>query len=248
MFGKKKRLLTEQEDRIRTLEQQLNALSEENKKLKDRIVDVERRERGIGRAINEATATADKMIAEAQRKAGAMLEQTQNDCDAAKRDAEQLVDDAYRNARDIVKEAEAEGQQKRDDAQRQIEQYAALLNGYDQLVQEQMQMAEDNARRFAELSRALHESVPQLLNADGTPLPGIGNTEGKSQTDDAPYLNEELPDYESKPLSFEPQKENGTGEERLWTVDQIASDDEDQGGTHVDDIIDEILAATEDEA
>jgi vacuolar-type H+-ATPase subunit H len=116
MFGKKNRTIAEQKDQIDRLTQQLETLIADNKRLKERIIDVERRERGIGRAINEATATADKMIAEAQRKAGAMLEKTQNDCDAAKRDADQLVDDAYRSARDIVKEAEAEGQQKRDDA------------------------------------------------------------------------------------------------------------------------------------
>lgn len=244
MFGKKKRVIAEQDERIKALEQQLESLTADNKKLRDRIIDVERRERGIGRAINEATVTADKMIAEAQRKAGAMIEQTQIDCDAAKRDAEQLVDDAYRNARDIVKEAEAEGQQKRDDVQRQIERYAALLNGYDALVQEQIQMAQDGAKRFLELSRALHESVPKLLNADGTPMPGLGQAEENA---DAPYLNEDLPDYEANPLSFEPQKESA-GDERLWTVDQIAGDGGEQETSHVDDIIDEILAATEDDA
>ena len=245
MFGKKNRTIAEQKDQIDRLTQQMETLIADNKRLKERIIDVERRERGIGRAINEATATADKMIAEAQRKAGAMLEKTQNDCDAAKRDADQLVDDAYRSARDIVKEAEAEGQQKRDDAQRQIEQYAALLNGYDALVQEQIQMAQDNARRFAELSRALHESVPQLLNADGTPMPGLGQAEENA---DAPYLHGDLPDYEANPLTYEPQKSGASGDERLWTVDQIAGSGEGQGGSHVDDIIDEILAATEDDA
>ncbi len=245
MFGKKKRVIAEQDERIKALEQQLESLTADNKKLRDRIIDVERRERGIGRAINEATVTADKMIAEAQRKAGAMIEQTQIDCDAAKRDAEQLVDDAYRNARDIVKEAEAEGQQKRDDVQRQIERYAALLNGYDALVQEQIQMAQDGAKRFLELSRALHESVPQLLNADGTPLPGLSKPETAAPDD--PLTGETLPDYESHPFTFEPQKESA-GDERLWTVDQIAGDGGEQETSHVDDIIDEILAATEDDA
>jgi hypothetical protein len=245
MFGKKKRTIAEQSERIKALEQQLESLTADNKKLKERIIDVDRRERGIGRAINEATVTADKMIAEAQRKAGAMLEQTQIDCDAAKRDAEQLVDDAYRNARDIIKEAEAEGQQKRDDAQRQIEQYAALLNGYDALVQEQIQMAQDGAKRFLELSRALHEAVPQLLNADGTPMPGLATPEEPETPGDPP--GEPLPDYETHPFAFEPQKD-GSGDERLWTVDQITKDGDGEGGTQVDDIIDEILAATEDEA
>ncbi len=173
MFGKKQRIIAEQEERIRVLEQQLESLTADNKRLKDRVIDVERRERGIGRALNEATAAADNMIADAQRKAGALLEQTQGECDAQRKKADRIVDDAYRSAREIVREAEDEGLQKRHAMQQQIEQYAALLNGYDALVQEQLEIAKDNARKFSELSAALHDAVPQLLNADGSPLPGL---------------------------------------------------------------------------
>ena len=94
MFGKKKRIIAEQEEQIRSLEQQLESLSSDNKRLKDRIIDVERRERGIGRALNEATATADNMIADAQRKAAVLLEQTQGECDSLRKKAERVVDDA----------------------------------------------------------------------------------------------------------------------------------------------------------
>ena len=55
MFGKKQRIIAEQEERIRALEQQIETLTADNKRLKDRVIDVERRERGIGRALNEAT-------------------------------------------------------------------------------------------------------------------------------------------------------------------------------------------------
>ncbi len=244
MFGKKQRIIAEQEERIRILEQQIESLTADNKRLKDRVIDVERRERGIGRALNEATATADNMIADAQRKAGAMLEQTQGECDAQRKKADRIVDDAYRSAREIVREAEDEGQQKRNSMQQQIEQYAALLNGYDVLVQEQLEMAKDHARKFSELSAALHNAVPQLLNVDGSPLPGLDQPDESSEDQsDVP----DMPDYQAHPLSYTPSSES-SGDDQLWTVDKIASDPNTTGGSDVDAIIDEILAATEDDA
>ena len=115
MFGKKKRIIAEQEERIQSLEKQLETLSADNKRLKERVIDVERRERGIGRALNEATATADNMITDAQRKAAAILEKVQGECETQRQKAERIIDDAYRNAREIVREAENEGVQKRDE-------------------------------------------------------------------------------------------------------------------------------------
>ena len=240
MFGKKNRLIAEQEERIRSLEQQIESLNSDNKRLKDRVIDVERRERGIGRTLNEAAATADKMISEAQQKAAEMLEQTQGECDSLREKAESIVEDAYRSAREIVREAEEEGTQKRADMQQQLEQYAALLGHYDAVVQEQLQSAEEGAKRFAELARSLHESVPQLLGADGSPLLG-------TQTSNAePETPEDVPDYEANPLNFAPSRENG--EDTLWTVDKIAGSGNGDTDSDVDAIIDEILAATEDDA
>lgn len=245
MFGKKNRIIAEQEDRIRALEQQLETLTADNKRLKDRMIDVERRERGIGRALNEATATVDNMIADAQKKSAVLLEQTQGECDTLRKKAERTVDDAYRSAREIVREAEDENEKKRLALQQQIEQYSALLGHYDAMVQEQLQTAQDSAKRFAELSRALHESVPKLLGADGAPLPGLSASEsvGKAASADIP----DMPDYQSQPLSFPPSRE-GSGEEQLWTVDRIASDSDSDTGSDVDAIIDDILAAAEVEA
>ena len=242
MFGKKSRLIAEQEERIRSLEQQLDAASSDNKRLKDRMIDVERRERGIGRALNEATATVDNMITDAQRKASVLLEQTQNECDSLRKKAERVVDDAYRTAREIVREAEDEGNKKRKEMQNQIDQYTALLSNYDAMVQEQIQAAQDGAKRFAELSRALHESVPKLLGADGAPLAALktAETDSDQQASDVP----DMPDYASHPLDFQPSREGG--EEQLWTVDKIAGTAKPDTDSDVDAIIDEILAAAED--
>lgn len=242
MFGKKKRIIAEQEDQIRSLEQQLEASAADNKRLKDRIIDIERRERGIGRALNEATAAADNMIAEAQKKAAALLEQAQSECDSLRKKAERVVDDAYRSAREIVREAEEESAKKRAELQHQIEQYAALLGHYDAMVQEQLEAAQDGAKRFAELSRALHESVPKLLGADGSPLTGLHKPDagaGESSSD-VP----DMPDYAAHPLSFAPSRENG-GDDQLWTVDKIAGNGDEDTESDVDAIIEDILAATE---
>ena len=240
MFGKKKRLIAEQEERIRSLEQQVESLTSDNRRLKDRVIDVERRERGIGRTLNEAAATADKMISEAQQKAADMLNETQGECDSLREKAESIVEDAYRSAREIVREAEEEGAQKRADIQRQIEEYAALLKHYDTVVQEQLQSAEEGAKKFADLARSLHESMPQLLGADGSPLLD-------DKTPDAePETPEDVPDYEAHPLNVAPSRESG--DEQLWTVDKIAGGGNGDTDSDVDAIIDEILAATEDDA
>lgn len=244
MFGKKQRIIADQEEQIRSLKQQLESLASDNKRLKDRIIDVERRERGIGRALNEATATAENMITDAQRKANVLLDQTKSECEALRNKAESVVDDAYRSAREIIREAEDENEKKRNELQQQIEQYSALLGHYDAMVQEQLQAAQDGAKRFAELSRALHEAVPQLLGVDGSPLSGL-----TASDTDAEHVSDvpDMPDYTVNPLSYTPSRE-GSGEEQLWTVDKIAKNVGDEKGSDVDAIIDEILAATEDDA
>lgn len=255
MFGKKKRMIEEQRQKIAELERTITGLTEENAKYAERVADVERRESGIGRAISEATVTADKMIDDAQKQAGALLEQAQADCDAAKRDAENMVDDAYRNARDIVKEAETEGERKLGEVQERIDTYAALLRTYDRLVQEQIQIAQDNAKRFAELSRALHNAVPQILSQEGTllePEETPVQEEPKSENPaeepsaDANEDAEPVEDAgEGTPLSDETIDDAaGSGDERLWTVDEIARKPE-SGESHVDAIINEIITASE---
>ena len=244
MFGKKRRVIAEQEERIKALEQQVESLNSDNKRLKDRVIDVERRERGIGRTLNEAAATAEKMISEAQQKSDSMLNETQVACDSLREKAESVVEDAYRSAREIVREAEEEGAQKRADMQQQIEQYAALLRHYDAVVQEQLQSAESGAKRFAELARSLHESVPQLLGADGSPLLDAQTSDAEPEKASADIP--EAPDYEAHPLSITPSRESG--DEQLWTVDKIAGGTDGDIDSDVDAIIDEILAATEDDA
>ena len=221
MFGKKQRTIAEQQKQIEAMKAEIDRLQQENQAFSARVAEIERRENGIGRAISEATATADSLIASAERKADALIEQTQADCDAAKRDAENLVDDAYRNARDIVKEAEATGQQKLDEVDAQINQYATLLNAYDALVQEQMQQAQDHAKRFYELSQALHHNVPKILSADGTLL-----------------IPEPVEEVKEQPAA--------SAEEHLWTVDEVAHANSTGKEAHVDAIIEDILrAATE---
>lgn len=231
MFGKKKRMIEEQRAKISELERKLGLLEEENRSFKDREIDLNRREVSIGRVILEATEAADKTVAEAQDKADVLLKEAQDDREAAKRDADRLVEDAYRNARDIVKEAEQTGQQKLDETQERIEQYATLLNSYDKLVQEQIRMAEDNAKRFSDLSRALHEAVPKLLASDGTPLLDEEKTEAVFEP------------AEPDPAPADGPQENEPAEEKLWTVDEIAKDVP-EANAQVDTIIDEILSAS----
>ena len=63
MFGTKKKTIAEQAERIRALEQQAQTLSDDNQRMKERMDDVERRERGIGRTATQ-TRTKGDLLAE----------------------------------------------------------------------------------------------------------------------------------------------------------------------------------------
>ena len=265
---RKKVVIQQQAARISELEEQLNKLTQENQNLKIKVDGIEERERCIGRTLTEATASAHKTIEDAQREAGAMLEQSRQECDTAQRDAEILVDDAYQNARDIVKEAEASSKQTMDDTHARLEAYAALLNGYDKLVQENIRMAEDSAKRYAELAHALHASVPQLFGTDGKLIhaaqPAEAMPEPMPEEEPAPVeeaapveepeADEELEADEEpaaeaeaeEPKEFYQGTRSTPIEERMWTVGEIA--EEEAAPTHVDDIIDDILQASKDGA
>ena len=203
MFGKKARQIREQAERIEELEAQLAAYERENLTLSERVQSFESRER------------SERVVSDAQRQAGEILEQSQSDSDAARRDAEQLVDTAYQNARDIVREAETESQKRLDETQEQIESYAALLSNYDQLVQENIRTAEENARKFAELAQELHAAVPQILSSDGKLI-------------------------EAPREAGESEKPQG---EKLWTVSELSGEEAEE--TPVDAIIDGILDAAD---
>ena len=227
MFGKKAKQIREQEERIFQLESKLSEMEQEKEKLATRVAEFESRESAIVRALTDAATQAQKVVSDAQMEAGAILEQSQADSESAKRDAEQIVDDAYQSARDIVKEAEETSQKKLDDTQSQIEAYVTLLGSYDKLVQENIRSAEESARRYVELAAKLHAAVPQILSADGK--------------------LKELPETAKEPQPEAPKAaaaagESHAGEEKLWTVSEIASD-EGEELSHVDAIIDGILGA-----
>lgn len=227
MRMRKKELIRLQTEKIVDLEQQINTLLKANDELQKKVDGLEEKERCIGKTLTEATATADRTISDAQRQAGELLEQAQMDLDAAKRDSEIIVDEAYQSARTIIKEAEQDSDQKRQDVQSQIEAYAALLNGYNKLIQENIRQAEDSARRYAELASALRESLPQLLNAEGKLI-------------EAPVLTGEPNPTEAEEFK---EQEDAANEERMWTVNDIAESTE--GERPVETIIEEIIQATE---
>ena len=227
MRMRKKELIRLQTEKIVDLEQQINTLLKANEELQKKVDGLEEKERCIGKTLTEATATADRTISDAQRQAGELLEQAQMDLDAAKRDSEIIVDEAYQSARTIIKEAEQDSDQKRQDVQSQIEAYAALLNGYNKLIQENIRQAEDSARRYAELASALRDSLPQLLNAEGKLI-------------ETPVLTGEPIPTEAEEFK---EQEDAANEERMWTVNDIAESTE--GERPVETIIEEIIQATE---
>lgn len=244
MRMRKKELIRVQTKKIADLEQQILSLERVNDELQKKVDGIEERERCIGKTLTDATAVADRTISDAQRQAGELLEQAQVDLDAAKRDSEIMVDEAYQYARTIVKEAEQDSEQKMSDVQAQIEAYAALLNGYDKLIQENIRQAEDSARRYAELASALRTSLPQLLTSEGNLIEAPTIDEEAALPIAEEVTDGDEPASEETEVSAEEASvEEAPTEERMWTVNDIAGSMEEE--RPLETIIEDIINATE---
>lgn len=231
MFGKKAQRIRALEAELAALQESLNDCRRENAVLSARVQNYEARELSIARALTEAAERADSVVADAQRQAGEILEQSQADSDAARRDAEQLVDNAYQNARDIVRDAEGESRRRLDETQAQIETYVSILTGYDRLIQENIKTAEDNAKRFAELGQKLHASIPQILSAEGKLI------EAPDGDPSHAAIAAAVEAFVSSEAADEPQGE------KLWTVSELSKIDDAEMATAA--LIDGVIAAGE---
>lgn len=233
MFGKKSRTIAEQTSRIQELEKTVAELTQ-------KIDDYTAREFAISRTMTDAAIQAEKIVSDAQREAGGILEQSQISADEAKRNSEQVVEKAYQDARDIVKEAETQSRQKLDDTQTKIDNYAGLLQRYDELIQESIRNAEQTARQYAEVAGKLRAVIPQIVTSDGKL---IGASDEPETSADEPQVC--VTSAEDGNSSAEAALEKETGEsaeqeEKLWTVSEVAENDTGETvGT--DEIIDEVL-------
>ena len=233
MFGKKSRVIAEQASRIQELEKKVAELTQ-------KIDDYTAREFAISRTMTDAAIQADKIVSDAQREAGGILEQSQISADEAKRNSEQVVEKAYQDARDIVKEAEAQSRQKLDDTQAKIDDYAGLLQRYDELIQESIQNAEQTARQYAEVAGKLRAVIPQIVTSDGKLIGASDESETSAEEPQTDVNPAEEGDSSAEAALEEEAGEPTEPEEKLWTVSEVAKDDiSEPVGT--DEIIDEVL-------
>lgn len=206
MFGRKQKIIDQQTAEISALQEAIKALEQQNAELTEKVGSFESREHVIVKTLTAAAERADRMVSDAQREAGEILEQSKTDADTARRNAELVVDGAYQNARDIVKDAEAESQKKLDATQAQINNYAAMLTEYDKLVQENIRSAEENARRFADMAEKIHAALPQLLLND-RPIRGQMSEEATAAEPPAAQA------FVEKTEPCAPASEDATGEQ-----------------------------------
>ena len=103
MFGKKAKQIKEQAALIAQMEAKIEELTHQNERLTEKVDEYTAKEIMIARTLTDANVQAEKLVSEAQREAGNLLEESQLNVELARKDAENLVDDAYKNARDIVK-------------------------------------------------------------------------------------------------------------------------------------------------
>lgn len=232
MFGSKARRILELQNQIEAMRKENGDLQTQVTALTERVHSYEERERSIARAMTEATAKAESVVSDAEQQANAIMEQSKADSDAARRDAERVVDTAYQNARDIVKEAENESKKRLDETQDQIETYVSILTGYDQLVQENIRAAQENAKKFAKLAQKLHGSIPQILSADGKLIQAP-----QPKKESAEDIIEEA----AKAPEASSRETRGDGGEKLWTVSELSKFNENEAS--VDAIIDGVIDA-----
>ena len=226
-------MIAEQASRIQELEKKVAELTQ-------KIDDYTAREFAISRTMTDAAIQADRIVSDAQREAGGILEQSQISADEAKRNSEQVMEKAYQDARDIVKEAETQSRQKLDDTQAKIDDYAGLLQRYDELIQESIRNAEQTARQYAEVAGKLRAVIPQIVTSDGKL---IGTSDEPGIPAEEPQADGPLAEVETDSNETTLKEENGEPaeqEEKLWTVSEVAKDEMGESA-ETDAIIDEVL-------
>ena len=191
MFGKKKKLIEEQEKTIAELNGRLKEQQLQMEGLNSQLDEYKKREYAISRAITDAAEAADRILADAQKESDDIHDTVQKDFEASQQKGEDVVQNAYENARDIVKKAEEASEEKIRQTDEAVCAYVQLLNQFNESMKEQAKQAEENVKKLCDYYARLNNALPELF----AEVPQLSETIGKE-------AGEPLPDPEGDPAQL----------------------------------------------
>ena len=163
MFGKKKKLIEEQEKTIAELNGRLKEQQLQMEGLNSQLDEYKKREYAISRAITDAAEAADRILADAQKESDDIHDTAQKDFEASQQKGEDVVQNAYENARDIVKKAEEASEEKIRQTDEAVCAYVQLLNQFNESMKEQAKQAEENVKKLCDYYARLNNALPELF-------------------------------------------------------------------------------------
>jgi len=254
MFGRKAKELEEQ---LAQSEQEVAILAKKVETLSAALEEFKAKESAISGALTNAQRAADKVVADAEKERGFILDDAEEERRTAKKEAEEIIADANREADAIIVKAKEKARALAMQAEAFMTEYranAARLNESLQAAATAAAVQAEQFRSFASGTRLQGESelageyadVSALLEEKELNLPDDYETPSTLMKSIYAIENRELPEQETAP---EATASAGEEPDRVWTVNEIMEEGSaeplspDKVGitAELDDIINDVL-------
>lgn len=254
MFGRKAKELEEQ---LAQSEQEVAILAKKVETLSAALEEFKAKESAISGALTNAQRAADKVVADAEKERGFILDDAEEERRTAKKEAEEIIADANREADAIIVKAKEKARALAMQAEAFMTEYhanAARLNESLQAAATAAAVQAEQFRSFASGTRLQGESelageyadVSALLEEKELNLPDDYETPSTLMKSIYAIENRELPEQETAPEATASAEEEP---DRVWTVNEIMEEGSaeplspDKVGitAELDDIINDVL-------
>lgn len=254
MFGRKAKELEEQ---LAQSEQEVAILAKKVETLSAALEEFKAKESAISGALTNAQRAADKVVADAEKERGLILDDAEEERRTAKKEAEEIIADANREADAIIVKAKEKARALAMQAEAFMTEYranAARLNESLQAAATAAAVQAEQFRSFASGTRLQGESelageyadVSALLEEKELNLPDDYETPSTLMKSIYAIENRELPEQETAPEATASAEEEP---DRVWTVNEIMEEGSaeplspDKVGitAELDDIINDVL-------
>ncbi len=254
MFGRKAKELEEQ---LAQSEQEVAILAKKVETLSAALEEFKAKESAISGALTNAQRAADKVVADAEKERGFILDDAEEERRTAKKEAEEIIADANREADAIIVKAKEKARALAMQAEAFMTEYranAVRLNESLQAAATAAAVQAEQFRSFASGTRLQGESelageyadVSALLEEKELNLPDDYETPSTLMKSIYAIENRELPEQETAPEATASAEEEP---DRVWTVNEIMEEGSaeplspDKVGitAELDDIINDVL-------